>query len=139
MNFIFDGFLHLHSTIFPPAQAFIPLNRGAYSGDKLLFQKLPVHCEYGNEHNEHAVVVLRDGEIVGHLPRPISCFFPLYLQFHVIQARSFFGHTIHKSFVYLHQTVLQLPPLMSVWPPPRRCYAFLFVSIHAIADAIIAM
>ena len=32
-------------------------------------EELPVNCEYSNE---HAVAVLKDGEIVGHLPRTIS-------------------------------------------------------------------
>ena len=34
--------------------------------------ELPVNCEYSNEHNKHAIAVLNDGEIVGHLPGTIS-------------------------------------------------------------------
>ena len=32
------------------------------------------NCEYGNEHNKHAVAVLKNGEIVSHLPCTISHF-----------------------------------------------------------------
>ena len=39
-----------------------------------------------------------------------------------------FGHTIRKSFMYLHvhQTVVQLPPLTSFCPPPWHCYSVRF-------------
>ena len=29
--------------------------------------------DYGNKHDEHAVALLKDSEIVGHLPHTISC------------------------------------------------------------------
>ena len=34
-------------------------------------EELVVNREYGNKHNEHAVAVIKDGEIVSHLPRII--------------------------------------------------------------------
>ena len=64
--------LHLYSTVFPLLNAWaLFLTKGAYPActrDQHLFS---VNCEYGNEHNEHAVAVLKDGEIVGHFPRTI--------------------------------------------------------------------
>ena len=52
-------------------------------------EELPVNCEDGNEHDEHAIAVLKDGETVGHLPRKILLFMVLskawwlyYLQGH---------------------------------------------------------
>ena len=45
---------------------FIFLSRRAY------WHLFPVNCEYGNKHDEHAVAVLKDGEIVGHLPNLVQ-------------------------------------------------------------------
>ena len=74
------------------------------------------NCEYSNEHDEHAVAVLKDGEIVSRFTQPHTIL--LFFLHHIHNFVSYkllhffiFGHTTHESFMNLHQTVLQLPPL----------------------------
>ena len=84
-----------------------------------------VNCEYGNEHNEHAVAVLKDGEIVT-LTWPCTILVYFLVVFTISYRTSFFisfGHTTCKSFEDHHQTVLQLPLLMYFRPPPCCCYS----------------
>ena len=41
-------------------------------------EELPVEREEDNQHDQHAVAVVKNGDIVGHMPRSISrvsCFF----------------------------------------------------------------
>ena len=83
--------------------------------------------------------MLKDGEIVGHLPNLVQFRFLLCVIFAISCHTSFFifRHTTRESFLDLHQTVLQLPPLMSfshLHGVDIVC-AFLFV---AIAGGIIA-
>ena len=41
-------------------------------------EELPVERENGNQHDDHAVAVIRNDDIVGHVPHSfsrVSCFF----------------------------------------------------------------
>ena len=85
---------NIHVAIIPPAMAMlkeksIHCNKqasGCRGGQKDVEEcscnvdkELPVNYEYGNKHDEHAVAVMKDGEIVGDLPYTISrvsWFFP---------------------------------------------------------------
>ena len=44
----------------------------------MIGEELPVEREEDNQHDQHAVAVVKNGDIVGHMPRSISgvsCFF----------------------------------------------------------------
>ena len=88
----------------------------------------PVNCEYSNEHNEHCTSVQGQWLSVTYLTLNN---FALFCIVFAIPCRTnffLFGHSTHKSFMdlHVHQTVLQLPPLMSFLPPPRHCYSVRF-------------
>ena len=108
-----------------------------------VYSQLHCKCEYSNKHSEHAsehaVTVLKDDEIVGHLHVPTQVQFRVVffcIVFAILHPTSFFiyifGHTTCKSFVdiHVHQTVLQLPPLTSIQLPPWRCYSVCFSLCH---------
>ena len=43
-----------------------------------MIEKLPVKREEDNQHDEHAVAVMKNGTVVGHMPHSISklsCYF----------------------------------------------------------------
>ena len=48
--------------------------------DPYLDELLTVQPEAGNDHDRHAVSVLKDGEIVGHVPKEISKVFWYFLR-----------------------------------------------------------
>ena len=43
-------------------------------------ENLSLQLEEENEHDNHAVVVMSDNTIVGHMPRSLSCFHVVFLE-----------------------------------------------------------
>ena len=60
-------------------------------------EELPVNCEYGNEHDEPTVAVLKDYEIVCHLPCTI-----LYVSWFFLRRR-------HSKCAYYHMDIVPYP------------------------------
>ena len=69
-------------------------------------EELTLETEDDNEHNEHAVAVMKDGYIVGHMPHSlskVSWFFLFFLGFNIRDPASIYQSTLFTPGLYSRQ------------------------------------
>ena len=88
----------VHVLYFLHAQVFIFWSNPVFIRDQCLFP-ITCNCEYSNEHDEHAVAVLKDGEIVGHLPNLVYT-----MSLFSCRIRNFASYKLQNLYFWAHHS-----------------------------------